>query len=103
MLTPHERRRSRSGRRRRGFTLVEMVIVVLFLGIVSAVAVPRFAVSLQKYGMTNAANRIVADLARAQAGAYSSSAPITVTFTVSSSQYQLAGIKSQDHPSGTYT
>lgn len=95
-LRPHLRAK------RQGFSLPELVIVVLITGITAAVAMPKFVDSLQKYRVNNAADRVVGDLARAQSAAYAASTSRTVTFTVATSQYQLANVTSVDHPSGTY-
>ncbi len=87
---------------RAGFTLPEVLITVLMMSILSAIALPRWAASLQKQRVIQAANRVVADLTRAQSAAYGSSASKTVTFTVSTSQYLVSGVTPLNRASGTY-
>ena len=86
----------------RGFSLPEIVIVVLIMGVLAAVATPRFVSSLAKQRVAQAANRVAADLARAQSAAYGTSASKTVTFTVGTSQYLMSGVTSLKSSSGSY-
>lgn len=94
---------SRAGRGRlRAFTLVELVLVLLILGILAAVSSPRWAAVLQALRVSNAANRIAADLARAKSAAYISSQAKTVVFDVVRSQYAIDGITALGGRSGSY-
>ncbi len=88
---------------RRGVTLVELVVVVLIVGIMAAITVPRWATAVQQCYVNNAANRIVADLARAQALAYATSTTQTVTFNVGTNQYTIDKLADPNHPSLIYT
>ena len=87
---------------RLGFTLVELTIVLLLMATMAVVAVPRWTASLQKLRVSNAANRIVADFARVQSAAYNSSSTKTMTFTIDSSQYTVAGVQSLNNNAGPY-
>lgn len=97
MLKPN---RDRTGRR--GFTLVELAIVVLIVGIMVAAAAPRFADSLVYYRAEAAAKRIEADLKLARKQAITSSSAQAVDFVTGSNKYILTGMEHPDHPSLEY-
>lgn len=67
---------------RRGFSLIELTLVTVIVGIVAAMAVPRYADALARYRADAAAQRIVVNLERAQTLAQSSSRDVTVWFRV---------------------
>lgn len=79
---------------RRAVSLVDLVVTVLAMGILSAVAAPKFAGALSGYQVETAAQQIVADLNYARKHAIQNSSEYTVTFTVSPAQYELEGINS---------
>lgn len=87
---------------RRAFSLLELTVVILVLGILSAASVPRFADAYRQHCVSAAADRIAADLVRAQSAAYGSSTSKTVTFDVSASSYEIAGVRPLDRSSGPY-
>ena len=61
--------------KRKGFSLVEMVMVVLFIGILAVVTVPRLNLAvISKYKAEAAAKKIVTDLRRARRLAISDAA-----------------------------
>jgi prepilin-type N-terminal cleavage/methylation domain-containing protein len=93
----------RYARSLRGFTLVELVIVVLIIGILTGVAAPKFVGSLRRAQADAAALRLKADLNLARQTAISRSATQNVQFTVNSAVYTLPGIADPDHPAATYS
>ncbi|EMI22061.1 secreted protein [Rhodopirellula maiorica SM1] len=76
--------------------------MLVILAIMTAAAAPRWADSLQRYRVANTANRILADLKRAQLTAFRSSTTKTVTFDVDRDQYSIADVTPLERPSGNY-
>jgi prepilin-type N-terminal cleavage/methylation domain-containing protein len=72
-----------------GFTLVEIVLVVMIISVVAGIAVPRYANALHRYRADIAAQRIVADVTLVQASARASGETKTLTFDVRGNTYQL--------------
>jgi prepilin-type N-terminal cleavage/methylation domain-containing protein len=85
------------------FTLVELVMVLVILACLAGIATPRYAASLNNYGASTAARRIVADLAYAQSLARTTGVTKTVSFDKTNNQYQIVGLTDPDKPSQTYT
>lgn len=84
------------GAGRGGFTLVELVLILAILGTFAAVAAPRYGGAIARYRAQAAANRVVADLARAQAEARASSSTRTVEFKAPADWYGIAESRALD-------
>ncbi len=77
---------------RRGFSLLELVIVMTLLAIVGGIAMPRYTASLTHHRAEAAARRIAADLAYVRRQARSTSSAQTVTFDLQAHEYSGAGL-----------
>ncbi len=89
-------------RSRRAFSIIELVIVLLIMGILAAVAMPTFVDSLSFCRVESAARRLKADLELVRQTARLKSASQTITFS-GSTYTTSASIKSLDRPQQTYS
>jgi len=75
-------------RRRTGFTFVELLVVIVILGIVAALVVPRMAQS-DEFAAQGAARMVVADLLYAQNNAIAEQAERKITFDTANQRYTI--------------
>lgn len=94
--------RPKSWSRLSGFSIVEVVFVIAILGILGAMAIPRYGGFVARQQTAAAARRLVADLALAQRHARVTSSSQRIAFSVGSGQYQLLDMMDPDHPTRTY-
>jgi len=85
---------------RRAFSLMELIIVIIIIGFLAGIAVPRFAGSVVRQRSGAAARRIAADFKLARESAISRSATQTVTFTANG--YSLDGMADFDRSTSAY-
>jgi Tfp pilus assembly protein FimT len=83
---------ARTMKRATAFSLIETAMVVVIVGIVAAIAMPRYTNSLYSYRATMAANKIAADLTMARNDAFVSGSHRTVTFDQTNNQVTLTGV-----------
>ena len=67
-------------RRRTAFSLIELTVVILILGIIAGVAQPRYAAALASFRLDSAAQRVAQDLQWASTRARVSSKPVRMQF-----------------------
>jgi prepilin-type N-terminal cleavage/methylation domain-containing protein len=79
------------GARRRGFTLIELVVVVAILGIVAGIAVPRMASAVSGQRAEMAVVRVSMDMDLVAEMARSESRGYTVTFDPGDVSYTVSG------------
>ncbi len=73
----------------RGFTLIEVLVTILIMGIVFAIAVPTWQSVTEGRAVDSATNQVVADLRLAQTNASNRLAPYTVTFDNANQRYTI--------------
>jgi prepilin-type N-terminal cleavage/methylation domain-containing protein len=83
---------------RRGVSMIELVIAAMVMGIMAAVAAPRFAEALQYHRIEMAAKRLVADLESVRSLAYTTGTSQTIRFHDKLGKYQIVGVVDPDRP-----
>jgi prepilin-type N-terminal cleavage/methylation domain-containing protein len=90
-------------RSRDAYTLVELVVVVLLLGIFASVAAPKYGEALASYKVNCAARRIAADLRMARDYAERLSQAEAVDFNAANESYAMSTMRNPDRPALAYT
>jgi prepilin-type N-terminal cleavage/methylation domain-containing protein len=86
----------------RGFSLLELLLVLAIMTTLAAIAAPRYQRSLSRYRADLAARRIVQDLELAQAAAKATSAARTVRIRQGEDDVQLFDTAGLDPHESTY-
>jgi len=87
---------------RQGFNLFELVMVLAIMGIVAAIAAPRFGQASARYRADVAARRICKDLDLASRAARNAGASRTLKFEKSGDAYTISSIAGLQKSSDTY-
>lgn len=88
---------------RAGYSLLELVLTLAILAVASAIAMPRYAASMDRYRADAAAQRVVADLGHARTRALAVSGIRTVVFDPALDQYAILEDVDIDDGTGSYT
>ena len=100
---PPTPRNSRSPRRQpraiRGFTLIELVLTCVIIGLVATVAAPRYSAAQNRYHLEASARRVTADLVRAREHALATSGPVVVRFDTAAMTVLVEGLPALNDPS----
>jgi len=76
-------------KKNRGFTLLELMVVIGIFGIMAAVAVPNYLAWLPKYRLNGAARTLSSDLYLARMRSVAENRSFTVTFDVDENSYTI--------------
>lgn len=85
------------------FSMLELVLVIAIMGILAAIASPRYGLAIARYRAETAAQRIVNDLNETRDRAWSTGTNQTVIFTPASDSYVIVGMAPLDGQAGDYT
>lgn len=87
---------------RRGFTLVELVLVLALAAVLAALAAPRFATAQSRYRAGLAADRVAREIEHARQRAVVTGAAQSVTFMEAKRAFTIDGMRGPDMKEGDY-
>ena len=85
-------RQLRAKHERKGYSIVELLIVVLILGIISVNVAPQFVATIGKQSVKSAAFRVKTDIEYARLRAKTTASPQSVVFAPDLNAYFLPGV-----------
>ncbi len=86
-----------------GFTMIELMLVMAIVAVFSAIAVPRYSQSTDRYRADAAARRIEADYKLARNRARITSSTVTIVFDRANNKYSIAGLADLNQTRSNYT
>jgi type II secretion system protein H len=89
-------RRQRAWQREHGFTLVEVMITIVIMGILSAIAISTWFHVIESRRVDTATNQLAADLRQAHTTATNRLVPQVVNLSAGSSEYSMTGFPFRD-------
>lgn len=90
------------GKRNAAYTLIELTITLMIMGIVAGTAVPRYFDALTNYRGRSVAKRIEADLQYAAQVAKQTSSSTTLLFDLATHSYEIVGLTDIDRRNRNY-
>ncbi len=95
--------RARTPKQHNGFSIIELLVVLLIMSIIAAIATPSFYRSLRYHALESAARRVKLDLEQACHAARVNSQTQSLTFTNATTYSLSSGVESLKSPGQAYT
>ncbi|MDP6543810.1 MAG: prepilin-type N-terminal cleavage/methylation domain-containing protein [Phycisphaerae bacterium] len=86
-----------------GFSLLELVVVLVIMAILAAIVTPRYGQAIARYRVAAVAKKVAADLTFARKRARISSSSQAVNFNVAENAYQLPGVTDSKTAASDYS
>jgi type IV fimbrial biogenesis protein FimT len=87
-------------RKESGFTILELIIVIVILGILTAIGIPNYLSRLPRYRLKSAARDLYSNLQLARLGAIKSNADWALVINRAAGQYQVCSGRGADNTWG---
>ena len=81
----------RAGKNNSGFTVIELMVVVVILSALAGIAIPTFSAWLPNYRLKGAARDVYSHIQAAKLEAIRQNTDISVTFQTAPDRYNIAG------------